>query len=165
MGMTSKEEASVLKSLAPFIQRTARKYFPREIEDAEQEGNIAAIRAMRSWRAESGAKLSTHCMRNIWWALHSLAQKDRRRWQVEAVATGCVLPDHEDGTSDLRNTGLDPQDPTAINAERALIILEVFNALSPEQQTAIEQRSNEVMRGQPTLHYQHARIVAAELMR
>ncbi len=166
MSMTSKEEAAVLRSLDAFILKTARRYFVAidAVEDAAQEGRIAAILSMRSWREESGAKLSTHCMRNIWWRIHAISRQRQRRKEVElSCGNNSRSKGSEEAPAD--NCPTDSIDHAAINAEQALIVLEIFNALTPSQQHAIEHRIGEVVRGQPSREYQNATIAATAWMR
>lgn len=138
-------EAEALRSLEPFVQKTAKRYFRGDaVEDGAQIGRIAALQAIRSWRPEA-CKLSTHAMRNIWWDIHSFAMKERR---VASV----VLLDEPERTW---------RDQTGINPETAVAVLEIFNALPPDEQEAVEK----LVKGSASNNPSNAQRSAAERAR
>lgn len=152
------DETAALTSLEPFIRRTAKRYFKGSLaQDAEQEGRLAALLAIRSWPGEATCKLSTHCMRNVWWKIHDLSVRERRQ-------KGLVLfeGDYEEDKPGRTESSWN-EDQAAVDAERALMVLEIFNSLPSDQQSAIDERFEAVLRGQPKKILQDAKRTAQEL--
>ncbi len=137
-------EAAVIKKFEAFIAKTARRYSKtvEDFEDLAQEGRIAALKAARSWREDSGARLETHCLRNIWWAIHGVAVKDKR-----AVAELAEMP-------------ADVIDDAASDPELATFAREVFDGLSAAQQKGVCKRFEGHDRGQPSKLYRSSCIAA-----
>lgn len=165
MGMTSKEEEAALKAIEPFISRTAHRYGRGQanIDDLMQEARLGALLALRTWVAKDNVKLATHCMRNAWWRVYAQVLKQKRRKGIfvdNQTTANRDLSVSEDLTTDL-TTAI--PDVAAIDAERALIILELFNSLTPAQQADIEARMYEAKRGQSSKSHQ-AREAARRLL-
>lgn len=155
----TKTQSDMLARLDPFIVKTAGRLFfgAEDAEDAAQEGRLTCVLAMRSWREESGASLYRHCVRNILWRLSTLKVLASKRAQSERPAPSVTRRsdvDWQEGT----NEGY--VDPAALDPERALIVLEVWDSLTDEQRAAIDDRIvNGIPRGS------HNRALVAEAAR
>jgi DNA-directed RNA polymerase specialized sigma24 family protein len=116
------EERNALRKLEPWIQALARRYFgdTHLADDAEQIARIAAVKAIRAWDAEqvSRASFVKHAAR---YAVIDFLRKE---------ASGRSFTEQADEES---------ADAKALDAERALLVLEIYNALPAAQQAEVDE--------------------------
>jgi DNA-directed RNA polymerase specialized sigma24 family protein len=119
------EERNALRSLEPWIQALAGSYLGTShlVEDAKQIARIAIVQAIRTWDSEQGGR-AAYVKQSARYALINFVKKEM------GVQGG---PFTGDGRVEREHT-----DEGAVNPERAVLILELYNALPPEQQAEVD---------------------------
>lgn len=78
--MTPKSEAEAVVQYKPFVLKTAKRFAASGVpyEDLIQEGLMAVVLALRTWREDGGANFLTWIRRPVYYAMLRLARAQKR---------------------------------------------------------------------------------------